>query len=89
MNMLSEEDILKVLEHFNRYHSPEATAKLVDVNEKGFEVMFCGSFVISCCLDEYFEDLKYDLLRITGKGVEVEEVRRVKEECYRVAYTLG
>jgi len=91
IGMLDREEIVRALEHFNRYHSPEAVAELVSASSGGFSVRFCGPFVLSCCLDEYFEDLKYDLLRIAGEGVEVdvEEVRRLKGECFLVNYRLG
>lgn len=46
---------------YNRYRSPEATARPVKVSEDELVVEFEGSFCASCGLVDWIEDLAYIL----------------------------
>lgn len=84
--MPSKEKLTRVINRYNHYHSPEATARLLSTSNHGFTVEFRGSYVISCCPEEYFEDLKYELLELTGEEVEVKEIKKKDVDCYVVDY---
>jgi superoxide reductase len=73
----------EVIEEYNKYHSPEAIAKLVSIEERSFIIKFTGSFCQSCGFYDYFDDykilleehgLKSDITGIT----EIEEGAKVK-----------
>ena len=48
--------LLRTIEVYNRYRSPEATAKLVGIKKDGFIIEFKGAFCQSCGVNDYFED---------------------------------
>lgn len=58
---MKKEALKKSIKQYNKYRSPRATAELKEIDDKGFKVQFEGSFDESCCMDEYFFDLVYEL----------------------------
>ncbi len=58
---MNKEDLKKAIESHNKYKSAIAEAEVVEVEEDGFRVKFKGNFCLSCCMDEYFIDLAYEL----------------------------
>ncbi len=55
------EIITLAVEYYNRTRSPEATAKVVDINEKEgiVTVEFRGSFCLTCGIVDWVEDFAY------------------------------
>lgn len=49
------------IETYNEYRSPMATAALAERGGDWFRVRFEGPFCTTCCRDDYFEDLIYEL----------------------------
>lgn len=47
--------ILSAVDVYNRYRSPEAKAKLLNLDNQGFTIEFGGTFCQSCGVPEYFE----------------------------------
>jgi len=78
--------IEEAIEEFNRYRSPEATAKLVKISKKNFKVDFSGPFCRTCGFYDYFDDLKIILEErgILNKISKVEE----KEDGSIVSFSL-
>ncbi|TXT57142.1 MAG: hypothetical protein BAJALOKI2v1_530006 [Promethearchaeota archaeon] len=66
---MKEKLLNKVIKRYNKYRSPRATAELRRADEDLFKVQFEGSFDDSCCMDEYFFDLVYEL---KDEGLETE-----------------
>ncbi|WP_448577406.1 hypothetical protein [Thermosphaera sp.] len=62
------------IELYNRTRSPEATARLLELDEKRgfFKVEFTGSFCLTCGLRDWLEDLAY-ILRSKGVDAVLEE----------------
>jgi hypothetical protein len=74
---------------YNKYRSPEATAKLDGAEKDGFIIEFEGSFCKSCGVIEYFEDFIYDLEDITGSlRAEIKAVEPVGSQSFRVQYVV-
>lgn len=69
--MRKKKSLQKAIEEYNKLRSPYATASLENMKEKYFQVEFEGHFCESCCMDEYFLDLVYEL---ESKGLHVEFV---------------
>lgn len=79
--------VLKAIEVFNRYRSPEATAKLVGVEKDGFIIEFEGPFCLSCGVRDYFEDFIYELENVSRSfRVEVKETEPSGPQSFRVRY---
>ncbi|NIQ07096.1 MAG: hypothetical protein GWO20_15635 [Candidatus Korarchaeota archaeon] len=62
-----KEILKRTLREYNELRSPYATATLLTIDSDEFKVQFEGHFARSCCMDEYFLDLMYDLKE---KGIE-------------------
>ncbi|MFQ6122353.1 MAG: hypothetical protein ACE5LA_04760 [Dehalococcoidales bacterium] len=52
------EILTKVVNEYNEYRSPEATAQVLRMDESSFEVEFTRPFCRSCGFYDYFDDLR-------------------------------
>jgi len=81
--------VLRTIDIFNRYRSPEVTTKLVKINKDGFTLDFEGSFCTSCGVRDHFEDFIYELETITKKfSAELAETKSTGPESFRVKYRI-
>jgi len=81
--------VLRVIEIYNMYRSPEVTAKLVAVEKNGFVIDFEGSFCNSCGIRDYFEDFIYELETINKQfKAELTETKPTGSQSYRVQYRI-
>jgi len=79
--------VLRAIEVYNRYRSPEAIAKLVGVEKDGFIIEFEGPFCQSCGVNDYFEDFIHELEDISKSfRVEVKETESASPQSFRVRY---
>jgi hypothetical protein len=79
--------VLRAIEVYNRYRSPEATAKLVGIKKDGFIIEFKGPFCQSCSVNDYFEDFIHELEDISEAfRVEVEATEPAGPQSFRVRY---
>jgi len=79
--------VLRAIEVYNRYRSPEATAKLVGMEKDGFIIEFEGHFCQSCGGNDYFEDFIHELEDINKSfRVEVKETEPADPQSFRVRY---
>jgi len=58
---MNEEIIRSAIRSYNEYKADIAEAELIDVEGETYKVKFEGNFCLSCCMDEYFLDLVYEL----------------------------
>jgi hypothetical protein len=81
--------VLRAVEVFNRYRSPEATAKLVGWEKDGFVIEFTGAFCLSCGVRDYFEDFIYELEDLNRNfKVEIEGSEPTSLQSFRVKYAV-
>ena len=81
--------ILRTVEVYNRYRSPEATVKLLKLEEEGFTIEFEGSFCQSCGVQDYFEDFIYELERFSSSvKVEIGKIEQTNPQSYKVQYIV-
>ena len=81
--------VLRAIEIYNRYRSPEATAKLVAVEKDGFVIDFDGSFCASCGVRDYFEDFIYELQTINRQfRARLAETTPTGTQSFRVRYEI-
>ena len=65
----------RAIELYNKYRSPESTARLVRINNNIIVVRFDGSFCETCGINDWVEDFKYTLedLGITTDLIDIIE----------------
>jgi hypothetical protein len=81
--------VLRTIDIFNKYRSPEVTAKLVEIDKDGFTLDFKGSFCTSCGVRDHFEDFIYELETITKNfSAELTETKPTGSESFRVQYRI-
>ncbi len=84
-----EQSILKAIEEYNKYRSPEATAKLIEIQKHEFVVEFEGAFCSSCGVQDYIEDFIYELEDITKDfRVEIIKTEPTDTRHFQVHYII-
>ncbi len=74
---------------YNRYRSPEATAKLVLVTYELVTVSFSGSFCYSCGVYEYLEDFVHELKLLTDKvELKIGKTRQTSPRSFEADYRV-
>ena len=87
--MLSFKDsVLKAIEEYNKYRSPETKAKLVKISEKELVLDFEGSFCRTCGVADYLEDFIYELQRLVDVKIRIESFMEHGHETIRVKYEI-
>lgn len=81
-------DLDRAVRQYNEYRSPMATVDVVDRSTRGFRARFEGPFCTTCCRDDYFEDLLYELDRLgyDPESARVTEVERIGPETFEVEF---
>ena len=83
------ESILKTIEEYNKYRSPEVIAKLVEIKKHHFIIEFDGPFCSSCGVQDYIEDFIYELEDITKDfRVEIIKTQPTDSQSFRVHYMV-
>ena len=81
--------VLRTIEVYNRYRSPETTAKLVLVEKDSFTLDFEGSFCATCGVRDYFEDFIYELETINNDfKLELVDTKPTGLQSFRVKYKI-
>ena len=81
--------ILRAIEVYNRYRSPMAIAKLVDMEKDGFIIKFEGAFCLGCGVRDYFEDFIYEFKNLNENfRVKIKETEQFGPQSYRVHYVV-
>lgn len=76
---------------YNEYRSPMATAELLEHSQTRFVVRFTGPFSTTCCRDDYFADLIYELheLGVDTSCIAVDRIDRRGRETFVVTYGIS
>ena len=81
--------VLRTIEVYNRYRSPEAMAKLLKLEKDSFIIEFEGSFCQSCGVQDYFEDFIYELESLSSAfEVEIGEIEQTSPQSFKVQYIV-
>ena len=80
--------IVEAIEVYNRYRSPEATAKLLSIDKESVKVRFTGSYCLTCGVYDYFEDLTFEFQDHLGLRLEIVEVREDENLGHTVTFKL-
>jgi hypothetical protein len=80
--------VLKAIEAYNHFRSPEATAKLVKIDEDRLIMDFEGSFCTGCGVYDYLEDFIYELQNFVDVDMEILHFENCGSETIRVVYKV-
>lgn len=81
--------VLRTVEVYNMYRSPEATAKLVKIEKDSFTIEFEGPFCAGCGVVDYFEDFIYELQTINRMfKLELAGTEPAGPQSFRVRYRV-
>jgi len=71
----SRDAVERAVEEYNRYRSPEATVKLVKIENDEIVFKFTGPFCMTCGTTDWIEDMKFVLEDhgVNSRIVKVEE----------------
>ncbi|HLE75666.1 MAG TPA: hypothetical protein VI864_06440 [Candidatus Bathyarchaeia archaeon] len=84
-----EELVLKAIIIYNRYRSPEAIAKLVQVSPETVTIAFSGSFCYSCGVLDYIEDFIYEFKILTDKvELKIDKTKQTSPRSFEVDYRI-
>ncbi|MEN3058192.1 MAG: N-glycosylase/DNA lyase [Candidatus Methanosuratincola petrocarbonis] len=78
----------KAIECFNRMHSGEVSAEILEEWERRLVVLFCGQISQSCCAADYFDDLALILRESHGVDYAVWSFSPSEDrgKCFEVTY---
>jgi hypothetical protein len=90
LSQLELEDLVrKAIALYNRFRSPEATAKLVSVSPENVTVAFSGSFCYSCGVLDYIEDFIHEIKLLSDKvELKIGKTRQTSMRSFEVDYRV-
>jgi Iap family predicted aminopeptidase len=90
LSQIELEDLVrKAIVLYNRFRSPEATAKLISVTPENVTVAFSGSFCYSCGVLDYIEDFIHEFKILTDKvGLKIGKTRQTSPRSFEVDYKI-
>ncbi len=77
-NQSLRKKIEDVIKEYNKYRSPEATARLISIDEKSLKIEFTGSFCRTCGFYDYFDDFRVFLEEV-GLKTKIREIKEIDE----------
>lgn len=83
-----KEIVLRAIEAYNHFRSPEATAKLVKIEKDKLIIDFEGSFCRTCGTYDYLEDFIYELQNFMDLEMEILCLENYEPEKIRVEYKV-
>ncbi len=63
----------KAIKEYNKYRSPESTAKLIKMEGEKVVIKFEGPFCATCGINDWVEDMKFVMIDL-GAEVDLEEI---------------
>ncbi len=73
--------VRRAIERYNRYRSPESTARLVSIEGDVVRVLFEGSFCETCGLNDWVVDFKY-VMEDEGLDAELLEIVEPEDDLW-------
>ena len=86
--MDKHEHCMKTIAMYNRYHGPEATARLIACKDDELLVEFGGSLCQTSGAYDYLEDFVYELKNLVNANVEIVDVEQTNVDSYRARYAF-
>ncbi len=84
-----EELIRRTIVLYNRFRSPEATAKVVIVTPQMVTIAYSGSFCYSCGVMDFLEDFVHEFKMLTDKAeLKIDKTRQVNPRTFEADYKV-
>ena len=84
-----EELVRKTIALYNRFRSPEATAKVVSVTLESVTISITGSFCYSCGVMDYVEDFVHEFKILTDKAeLKMGKTRQTNPRSFEAEYRV-
>jgi hypothetical protein len=84
-----EDLIRRTVKLYNRFRSPEATAKIVLVTSENVTIAFTGSFCYSCGVMDYLEDFVHEFKMLTDKAeLKIGKTREINPRSFEADYRV-
>lgn len=80
--------VLRAVNEYNKYRSPEAKVKLVKIDDSKLVLDFEGSFCRTCGVYDYLEDFIYEFRRFSRVNLEISNFKEYELEKIRVEYAI-
>ena len=81
--------VSRTIEVYNRYRSPEVTARLVNQMKDGFTIEFEGALCQSCGVQDYLEDFIHELAEVSGcVEVYIGKIEQTSLQSFKVYYKV-
>lgn len=81
--------VLRTIQIYNKYRSPEVNAKLVEMTKNGFVIDFAGGFCSSCGVKDYFEDFSCELEDLNKTyRTKITQTKPTGPQSFRVTYSI-
>jgi hypothetical protein len=77
------------LMEYNRFRSPEVTAKLIHFKDRKLILEFEGPFCNTCGFHDYFEDFIYEMKRLRNVKLNIEQIRENGFQKIVVTYSTS
>ncbi len=84
---MSEKIISSVIEEYNKFRSPEATAKCIEFKGKKILIEFNGPFCTSCGVLDYFEDFIIEAERKNFK-LTLNRIKQLDFDSYLIEFRI-
>ncbi|MEM2144862.1 MAG: hypothetical protein QW279_05845 [Candidatus Jordarchaeaceae archaeon] len=78
MNKFFEKIVGESIKEYNKYRSPEATAKMISMDENSIRIEFTGPYCRTCGFYDYFGDFVY-VLKDFGIESQMDEVEETED----------
>ena len=74
---------------YNKFRSPEVTAKLLRFHDEKLEIEFEGPFCNTCGFHDYFEDFIYEMKRLKNIELNIDNIKENDFQKFIVRYSVS
>ncbi|MEM0328899.1 MAG: hypothetical protein QXU12_04820 [Nitrososphaerota archaeon] len=86
---MSAELLERAVEEYNKFRSPEAVVRIIELRDDGFVAEFSGSFCLTCGVYDWLEDLRYEIRRLDPElDAVIDSWRQISDDSIIVEFKL-
>jgi len=85
---LDMKNVTEAIALYNRFRSPEATAKLLHFGGGELTLQFEGSFCTTCGFYDYLEDFIFELRQLVDINIRIKSVEEKAFQTFVVRYAV-
>ena len=82
-------NINEILAEYNKFRSPEVTAKFLRFKDGKLVLEFEGTFCNTCGFYDYFEDFIYEMKRLNKIELKVDDIKESDFQKFIVIYSIS